>query len=87
LFDLMALLQPNPQADLRELRDVARRVRTPHSRTVLITTIPGRGEDFDWDETNESENAEQAWTEPPQVILADPAELASLFSLDHLVTT
>ncbi len=86
LLDLLALLEPNPRADLAALREFAHREQTPHSRTVLVTTVAGREKAIDWSQSDVIDKTNRGWVEPPQVILADPQELATLFSLEHLTT-
>lgn len=86
LLDLFAMLPENPRADLSVLREFAHREQTPHSRIVLITSDAQRAEELDWDQLGASDQFAQAWVEPPQVIVADPTELAALFSVERQVT-
>ncbi|MEZ6146446.1 MAG: hypothetical protein R3B91_13745 [Planctomycetaceae bacterium] len=43
-LDVFALMQPNLQADLPSLLNIAREEQTPHSRTVVITSMEDRAE-------------------------------------------
>ncbi|MCA9074282.1 MAG: DUF58 domain-containing protein [Planctomycetaceae bacterium] len=83
LLDMFAMMQSNPQAELSVLRDFARREQTPHSRTILISSISSRVDGMAWEQLGDADLSSQAWMEPPQVIVADPNELAVLFSAER----
>lgn len=82
LLDMLAVLQPSSRADLGRLLHAAMQEQTPHTRTLLITGDRRRSRLVDWNAV-ESPAARlgPAWSEPPQVVIADPAEIGELFSL------
>ena len=88
LLDLFAMLPSNSQADLSVLWDFARREQTPHSRTMLITSDASRADELESHQLGNSDAYSQGWIEPPQVIVADPNNLAAMFSLEwHMSET
>ncbi|MCA9108334.1 MAG: DUF58 domain-containing protein [Planctomycetaceae bacterium] len=86
LLDVFALMQPNLQADLPSLLNIAREEQTPHSRTVVITSMEDRAEQVRWEKSVAINTHHQAWAEPPQVIVADPTSLAMAFSVERLAS-
>lgn len=81
-LDLMALLRPSSQARMEALVEAARREQTPHSRTVLITSLHSRAAQWDAALAHRQAGGDPYLTvEPPQLIVADPEELASVFSM------
>ncbi|MBX3439689.1 MAG: DUF58 domain-containing protein [Planctomycetaceae bacterium] len=83
-LDLLALLNPGRSAEMKSLFDVALREQTPHSRIVLITPEASRAEQWDVAQSLPRSNGDQAVAiEPPQLIVADPKQLAGIFSLSH----
>ncbi|MGD9856472.1 MAG: DUF58 domain-containing protein [Planctomycetaceae bacterium] len=81
-LDLLALLRPSSHAEMEALLRVALREQTPHSRTVLITSVRSRVAQWDLAQANLRQKGGQfTMAEPPQLITADPEELAGIFSL------
>jgi uncharacterized protein (DUF58 family) len=83
LLDMLAVLQPSPRADIGRLLQAALAEQTPHSRTMLVTVDRDRSRAVDWSAV-ESPAARlgPAWSEPPQVVIADPAEIGQVFTLE-----
>jgi uncharacterized protein (DUF58 family) len=82
LFDLLALLRPNSRANMEVLLEVALREQTSRSRTVLVTPMAARAEQ--WDAAiarHQQSETNHVAIEPPQLVVADPQQLASVFSL------
>ena len=61
---------------------MALREQTPRSRTVLVTATAARAEQWDALLTRHEDAGENlVAVEPPQLIVADPQLLATMFSL------
>lgn len=83
LLDLLAMLQPSPQAEISQLLQAAHREQTPHSRTILVTPFAQRAVDVNWtDIEKEGGRLGPMWSDPPQTVVADPAEIGEVFSLE-----
>lgn len=83
LLDALALLQPSPAASLNRLLSAAHREQTPHSRTILVTPFAERASAVDWSAVaGPAPGFGSAWSDPPQIVVADPAEVGQFFSLD-----
>lgn len=85
LLDLLALVQPSNAADPTLLVQTARRERTPHTRTILVTPFAERIETEAWAAMDADIALSSSWSDPPQVIVADPNELGEIFSLEQSV--
>jgi uncharacterized protein (DUF58 family) len=87
LLDLLALLQASSKANLDALVQSARREQSPQSRTLLITPTAQRAAQVDWDvavpESRQNGARGPTWSEPPQTLVADPAVLGDVFSLER----
>jgi uncharacterized protein (DUF58 family) len=83
LLDMLAVLQPSPQADIARLLQAALAEQTPHSRTILVTGDRRRGQGVDWNAAGSGgARLGPASGEPPQVVIADPAQIAQVFALE-----
>lgn len=83
LLDMLAMFQPSPQASLSKLLQSALEEQTPHSRTVLVTSDHQRARQVDWSSAGTSAaHLGPTWGDPPQVVVADPAEIGNVFFLE-----
>lgn len=85
LLDMLAVLQPAPHADIARLLQAAQAEQTPHSRTILVTGDRHRARNVDWSAAaSPAARIGPASGEPPQVVIADPAEIGQVFTLESL---
>jgi uncharacterized protein (DUF58 family) len=83
LLDMLAVLRPAPSADLGRLLQTALQEQTPHSRTILVTSEHPRARCVDWTSVaSPAGRLGPVWSEPPHIVVADPAEIGHLFTLE-----
>jgi uncharacterized protein (DUF58 family) len=88
LLDMLAVLQPSPRADIPRLLQAALTEQSPHSRTILVTGDRHRSRAVDWSAAaSPTARLGPAVGEPPQVVIADPAEVGEVFTLDPSTPT
>jgi uncharacterized protein (DUF58 family) len=86
LLDMLAMLRPSSQTPLDRLLLSAHREQTPHSRTILVTPYAERANKVDWDVVaSETSRLGPMWSEPPQTLVADPAEIGEIFTLESML--